>query len=295
MAILGTAAVACEPSSSRPQVPPRCPPPPEPTHVSAVVGTIGKLHLVESRYPLTRLGDVLSGFQPDLVLLGVRSDAFHEDRLEDASFEMTYVRHLARTHGVAVEPVDWFRDEEIGAAEAKAEPWDAVEVARREAEVLSLPRLYTFDRANGDDLLAQTFLAANAQAKNRGGNPIASRRRAWLSTLVAGAVMRHDRPRRVLAYVDVLDRHDVDATLRILGYTARTPIEIVRGAKEVMVPDVPPEVIADYREQLPRARERAAKASGPEKVFWAERVRVLEVAIERKASCCVTQAAVSPR
>src|SRR5690606_16661107 len=94
----------------RPKAPP-CPPPPEPARLSVVVGTIGKMHMVESRYGLARLGDVIAAFKPDLVLLGARVDAFREDRLEDASFEMTYVHQLAKARGIPVEPIDWFREE----------------------------------------------------------------------------------------------------------------------------------------------------------------------------------------
>ncbi|NVL67784.1 hypothetical protein, partial [Escherichia coli] len=94
LTLVGIGALGCEPServpARGPKAPP-CPPPPEPAYQATVVGTIGKMHMVESRYPLSKLGDVLATFKPDLVLVGVRVDPFREGHLEDAPFEMTYV------------------------------------------------------------------------------------------------------------------------------------------------------------------------------------------------------------
>lgn len=294
VAVLGVLALAaCEPQPPRSPKPRPCPPPPEPARSAAVVGTIGKLHLVESRYPLSRLGDVLAAFKPDLVLLGARVDAYRDDRLEDASFEMTYVSHLAKLHGVPVEPVDWRRDDELGAAPAPPDPWDVAPVAEREAQVLRQAPVYTFEEANGDALEERVFFAWKAEARHRGGDPRAARRHAWLQHLAASAVDRHGRPKRVLAFVDVLDRGHVDAALRMLDYAPRSPVEIVAKAKETMAGDVPPEVLRDWSAQLARARARAAAAEGPEKDLWGERARVLDLAVERRAACCVSRAALS--
>ena len=59
LSILAMAIAACEPSerlpnARSPKCPP-CPPPPEPAYQAVVVGTIGKMHMVESRYPLARI------------------------------------------------------------------------------------------------------------------------------------------------------------------------------------------------------------------------------------------------
>src|SRR5688572_25408348 len=109
-AILALCAASCGGSDphEKPKAP-RCPPPPEPSHQAVVVGTIGRMHLAESRYSVTRLAEVLAAFKPDLVLVAVRVDPYREDHLEDASFEMTYVNHLAKARGIPVEPIDWFR------------------------------------------------------------------------------------------------------------------------------------------------------------------------------------------
>jgi hypothetical protein len=269
---------------------PRCPPPPEPAHEAVVVGTIGKMHMVESRYALSRLGDVFAAFKPDLVLVAVRVDAFRQEQLEDASFEMTYAQHLAKSRGVPVEPIDWFRESDLGAPPPAVEPFDVAEIEKRETELLRAPRLYTFEQANGAELGEKILLAAGAAARHRAGDPLATRRRAWIQHLAADAVNRHGKPKRVLAYVDVLERPAVDLVLRGVGYDGKTPVDVLADAKEVLAGgDIPTEVLATYRTQLTRAKERAEKATGPEKLFWEDRARVLDVVVDKKATCCVTQ------
>lgn len=294
---VGLSSVACDPSE---RVPPRgpkarpCPPPPEPAYQAAVVGTIGKLHMVESGYPLSKLGDVLAVFKPDLVLVAVRVDAFREAHLEEATFEMTYVTRLAKQHGVFVEPIDWFRVEDLGADPPPAEPWDEAEIARRDAELLRMPRLYTFENANGDELAQKVMFATASEARHRSGDPVASRRRAWMQHLTSSAVSRHGRPKRVLAYVDVLDRPAVDMVLHGVGYTMKNPVSLLTKSKDVIIPDISADLVSDWRGQLARAHaSRAAAKSPAEKAFWADRERTLEVAVDKRAACCVTQSAVN--
>lgn len=294
LAALAACMIACGPDAHEsPKVPP-CPPPPEPEHQEVVVGTIGKMHMVESRYALSRLGDVFAAFKPDLVLVGVRVDAFRQDELEDASFEMTYVQHLAKARGVPVEPIDWWREADLAAPPAPVEPYDVAEIEKREAAILHAPRLYTFEQANGAEVEEKVLLATAAAARHRGGDPVAARRRAWLQHLAADAVARHGKPRRVLAFVDVLDRPAVDLVLRGVGYDGKTAVDVVAKSKEVLAgADIPGEVLDRYRAQLARAKERAAKATDAEKAFWEDRARVLDVVVEKKAACCVTQAMLS--
>ncbi len=297
LALLALGAVACEPGDRAPARAPKCPPPPpppEPAYQAVVVGTIGKMHMVESRYPLSKLGDVLSTFKPDLVLVAVRVDPFREGHLEDASFEMTYVSHLAKQHGISVEPIDWFREQDFAAPAAAAEPWDAVEIAKKEAEVLSQPQLYTFEQANGAELEQKVLLATGAEARHRGGNPLGARRNAWMQQLAASAVARHDRPKRVLAYVDVLDRPTVDMLLHGVGYDMREPVALVSKSKNEMIADIPGDVMNDWKSQLERAHaKREAAKAGPEKAFWTERERALAIVVDKRATCCVPQAALT--
>jgi hypothetical protein len=277
----------------KPSKAPPCPVPPEPAHQSVVVGTIGKLHMVESRYALARFGDVFAAFKPDLVLVGVRVDAFRADHLEDASFEMTYVQHLAKARGVPIEPIDWFREADLTAPPAPLDPFDVTEIEKREAELLRAPRLYTFEQANSDELLEKMLLATSAAARYRGGDPLSARRRAWIHHLTIDAASRHNKPKRVLAFVDVLDRPQVDLVLHGVGYESRRPVDVVAKSKEVLAggADIPAEVLASYRAQLARAKEHVAKATSgsAERTFWEDRAHVLEVVVDRKAACCVTQ------
>lgn len=292
---LGTTVVACEPASPiparGPKAPP-CPAPPEPAYQAAVVGTIGRMHMVESRYPLSKLGDVLATFKPDLLLVAVRVDPFREGHLEDTSFEMTYVSALARQHGVAVEPIDWFREQDLVAAPAPPEPWDEAEIAKREAAVLTEPRLYTFDQANGAELERRILLATDAEARHRSGNPLVSRRHAWMRHLATSAIERHGLPKRVLAYVDVLDRPTVDLLLHGVGYTMKEPVAIVATSKEEMISDIPRAVLDEWKAQLDRVHANVESAKSPaEKVFWSEREHALRIVVGKRAQCCVTQSA----
>lgn len=295
---LAVCAVACEPQDRAPARSPKCPPPPpppEPAYQAVVVGTIGKMHMVESRYPLSKLGDVLATFKPDLVLVAVRVDPYREGHFEDASFEMTYVNHLAKQHGVSVEPIDWFREQDLAAPAAPADPWDAVEIARKEAEVLGQPQLYTFEQANSAELEQKVLRAKLAEARHRGGDPLGARRSAWMSELAASAVARHDRPKRVLAYVDVLDRPAVDLLLHGVGYETREPALLLSKSKNEMISDeIPTDVMNDWKSQLDRARtKRDAAKSAPEKAFWTDRERALAVVVDKRAACCVPQAALA--
>lgn len=285
-----------------------CPPPPEPLHQAVVVGTIGKLHMVESGYPLARFGDVVAAFKPDLVLVAARVDPFREDRLEDASFEMTYVVQLAKSRGIPVEAIDWFREADL-ATRAPVEPSDEVEIDKRETDVLRAPKLYTFEQANSDELREKILLATSAAARHRGGDPHAARRRGWLEHLTFSATARHGKPARVLAFVDVFDRPVVDSTLHAAGYHGRSPSDVLAKSKEVLADNaISSDVMNTYRAELARAKERASalatspsaregtsgSAPNPEVVFWEDRARVLSLVVERKATCCVTQSMLEP-
>lgn len=278
------------PAESRPKPPP-CPPPPEPEYQSVVVGTIGKLHLVEPRYPLAKLAETMAVFKPDLVLIAARVEPFREDKLEDAPFEMTYVHYLAKARGAAIEPIDWFRLEDLSAAPAPVEPPDEAGIEQRETELLHQPKLFTFEQANDLDLSRKLLLASASEARHRSGAPIASRRRAWMQHLTTDATVRFNRPKKVLAYVDLFDRPLIDMTLSGLGYTSRTPVEVLAKSKESLAAgDVPTEVMSQWRVEGVRARANAGK-SPSEAAFWNERAKVFEVAVEKRGGCCVTQSA----
>jgi hypothetical protein len=290
---VGLLLFGCEPSErvpARGPKPPPCPPPPEPAYQAAVVGTIGKLHMVESQYPLSKLGDVLASFKPDLVLVAVRVDPFREGHLEDASFEMTYIANLAKQHRINVEPIDWFREQDLGAPETPAEPWDEVTIAKKEAEVLAQPKLYNFEQANGAELEEKVLLAQIAEARHRSGNPLVTRRHAWMQHLAASAVSRHGRPKRVLAYVDVLDRPALDMLLHDVGYVMKEPVALVSKSKDEMISDIPADVMNEWRAELDRARSRIEAAKTPaEKAFWTDRQRTLQIVVDKRAACCVPQ------
>lgn len=285
---------ACDPDRARPvaaPAAPACAAPLEAEKQLVVVGTIGKLHMAESRYPISKLGDVMSTFKPDLVLLGVRVDPFREGNYEDASFEMTYLAALAKNRAIPTEAIDWFREHDLAAPPPPVDPPDEAEIAKRGAEILSRPKLYTFEQANGAELAISIFLANTSQQRHRGGNAPWTRRAAWLQHLAIDAVTRHKMPKKVLAFVDVFDRPTVTLAVSAIGYEARDPMTVLRQSSEVMVSDLPPEVLSQYKNQLGRVRERVEKSKGPEKAFWQEREKVLEIVVDKRAACCVTTSA----
>ena len=192
-----------------------------------------------------------------------------------------------------MEPIDWFREQDLGAPPTPADPWDAAEIAKREAAVLDEPRLYTFDQANAAELEQRILLATDAEARNRSGNPLGSRRHAWMQHLAGSAVQRHGRPKRVLAYVDVLDRPAVDLLLHGVGYTMKDPVAMVAKSKEEMIADIPADVMNDWKSQLERAHANAESAKTvTEKTFWTGRQRALRIVVDKRARCCVTRSAV---
>jgi hypothetical protein len=98
-----------------------------------VVRTIHSQHLVQPGDPLVVLRSRLDAFGPDLVLVEARPEAFEHGRLEDGPFEMTYVTLLARLAGRDVAPIDWWREEDVG-AETPA-PDEVVEAWREGVEL----------------------------------------------------------------------------------------------------------------------------------------------------------------
>jgi hypothetical protein len=267
------AIAGCEGGGARPRVAaaPPCPAPVEADKQVIVVGTIGKLHMAEAKYPIAKLGEVMSAFKPDLVLLAVRPDPFRESNYEDASFEMTYVAALAKNRAIPAEGIDWFREQDLVATLPAVDPPTEAENARLGAEILARPKLYPL---------------TTSEQRHRGGNAAWSRRAAWIGHLAVAAIAKHKKPKKVLAFVDVFDRPTVTLALGAMGYEARDPVAVTKQSSEQMMSDLPPEVLGQYKNQLNRVRDRIEKAKGAEKAFWQERERTLAVVVEKRAQCC---------
>lgn len=293
VASLAAALAGCEGGGSRPMVAaaPPCPAPIEADKQVVVVGTIGKLHMAEAKYPLAKLGDVMSAFKPDLILLGVRPDAFREGNYEDASFEMTYLAGLAKNRAIPAEGIDWFREQDLVAPLPAIDPPSDAENARKGAEILARPKLYPFEQANGAELTEAIYLATTSEQRHRGGNPVWSRRAAHIGHFAIEAIAKHKKPKKVLAFVDVFDRPTVMLALGAMGYESRDPVVVSKQANEQMMTDIPPEVLSQYKNQLGRVRERIEKAKGADKAFWQEREKILEVVVDKRAACCVPTSA----
>ena len=111
-----------------------------------------------------------------------------------------------------------------------------------------------------------------------------------MQQLAADAALRHGKPRKILAYVDVFDRPSIDAVLSGVGYVSRTAADVIKASTEALAAgDVPAELVATWQAESERAHARAAKTSAAaEKDFWTDRAKVLDVAVEKKGGCCVT-------
>src|SRR5262245_32830576 len=64
-----------------------------------VVATIHKGHLLQKRYPLALLCQIIDAYRPDLVMVEIRPEPFRAGHYEDGPFEMTAVTFCARRRG----------------------------------------------------------------------------------------------------------------------------------------------------------------------------------------------------
>ena len=107
----GTAAPARAPSSGGAEV--------------MVVGTEHGGHVTTPGYPMSKLGALIDAYKPDLVLVEIRPAPFAMGHYEDGPIEMSYVTLHAKSRGIAVAPIDWWRDEDVGQpiGSVSAGPW----------------------------------------------------------------------------------------------------------------------------------------------------------------------------
>ena len=214
------------------------------------------MHMVESRYPLSKLGDVLAAFKPDLVLVAVRVDAVPRGpprgRLvrDDVRGEP---RQAARRLGRADRLVPRAGPRRRRRARrAVGRGGDRAEGGRRSSAAAAL-----HVRA-GERRRARRRRCSSRPAPRRAIAPAIRWPRAVThgsSTSPRAPSSRHGRPKRVLAYVDVLDRPAVDLAARTASATRRrSPRDRHRKAKEEMIGDIPPDVMGDVEGRSSSAR-----------------------------------------
>ena len=254
---------------------------------SLVVGTAHGGHLRIPDYPLSKLDDLLIAYQPDLVLVEIRPEAFHANRLEDGPIEMTYVTVHARKLGITVEPIDWWLDNEVG----KTYPEDpAVEKAfdtdygPLETET---DRFAPFAVLNSP-MRARAFLEVE-NARSRYGlvaNDHWHRRQSWFHRQATDAIETH-HARRVASFVGFAHRPELDAWLVAMGGTSVSPVAMLTNATAVSPRPVDEDVLAAWRAGAERLRAASSSAASPAKERLERKATSWDVAVARRGQCCI--------
>jgi hypothetical protein len=279
---------------------------PAPAFDAMVVGTAHRGHLTVAGYPFSKLDETLDAFHPDLVLVEIRPQAFAEGRYEDGPIEMSYVTLKARARGIAVEPIDWYLDSDVG-REPNEDPARArayqTEVGILDTEV---DRYDTFEVLNGPKR-AQDFLRVENAAARHGlsDNAAWHRRQSWFHRQAVVAIDRH-HARRVAAFVGFAHRPELDAWLRTAGGRSISPVSalaalpVLPGAKASPAPSsstpssstpVSADVLQVWREGIGRLRRLAETAEPHVRKRLVAKIKYWEIALERRGLCCVDEKA----
>ncbi len=254
------------------------------TFEAVVVGTIHRSHLVEPGYSLSQLAALIEGYKPDLVLVEIRPEPFRQGHLEDGPFEMTYVTWLAQSQGIVVQPIDWFRDDEVG---RDAEPDPGAQPAfERELKALE-PRMkwpLTFEEAHSPEQDATLLMTLNLQARYLGGNGTWNQRQAWFHHQAIEAI-RQRGAHRVMAFVGAFHRPELARHLAEQGGAIRNPRTI--PLPRLGPGKVPEPVVKLWLDGVGRMKALAASAPGKLAESLLSKALYFQVAADRGGECCV--------
>ncbi len=173
---------------------------------------------------LNRLSALIDSYRPDLVLVEIRQEAFKKGWYDDGPFEMTYITSYAQSKGIAVKPIDWYHDEEIGrpqpAAEASAQVDYDRETSRAKSGVVWPP---TYEKPICEDITLRNCLLS------------ISKRDTW-EPRAPGMFVRHvsttmlfkqlKDTRRAMAFVRARHRVELQSYLDDHGGAMRSPLSI---------------------------------------------------------------------
>jgi hypothetical protein len=255
-------------------------------HEAMVVATIHKGHLLQAGYPLTVLRRLVEAYRPDLILVEIRPAPFAAGHYEDGPFEMTYVIDAAARARIPVEPIDWWREEEL----AQEPPLDTADQRSLDDALRKLqePLWPSFELANSPAERARTLRELNAYARYAAGNPLWSRRQAWFHERALAAIEKHGA-RRTLAFVGATHRPELE------GFLQGTGIRVVEPLSVSLPPapseeGVPESVVGKWREGIGRLQTAAESLTGDQRRRLDDKIRYFSVAVERKGRCCVEEA-----
>jgi hypothetical protein len=253
-----------------------------------VLATIHEFHLAQAGFPFSRLGDVMDAYRPDMILVDVPQDALKGTHPEDASIELEYIKHVAGTRSTDLIAVGPEREEQ--AVSPKPEKGDEDALAR-EAGWLGEPGAYnmTFEQANGIDGSLKILGALSARIRYLKGDPDWTRREAWLEQQV-DKVIADKQPKRMLVVVDPINRATLEAHIFERGIGIMNPVKIVADSKEKRDEGaVPTVVLSAWHEHLSKVQDRLHRLRPGQDRSWLEyKVNVLQLAIDKHGSCCVS-------
>jgi hypothetical protein len=264
-----------------------CPkPPPEPDMYAMVIASVHEYHLVTNGYPFSKIGDAMDAFRPDLTVID-EAPVVMKERPEEASVETEYVKYIAGTRASDVEAIATARvDPEV---EFHVEAADDAALKPSDEFMETLVGL-GFEEANSQETAVKIMNAHNARQRFAKGEPNYTRREAWLEKGTDEAIARH-HPKRLLVVVDGSHRPALEAHLREIGAGIRSPVELVRAAKEAREENsVPPLVIKAWTQQLDRLRERLSsmKKDSPQRQWMQTQANIMQAAVDRNGQCCVS-------
>lgn len=267
--------------------PKECPkPPPEPDMYAMVIASVHEYHLVTTGYPFSKIGDAMDAFRPDLTVIDEAPDVMKE-RPEEVSVETEYVKYIAGTRASDVEPIATSRvDPDV---ESRIEPADESALKPFDELMDSIVGL-SFEEANSTETATKIMNAHNARQRLAKGEPNYTRREAWLEKGVDDVIARK-RPKRLLVVIDGSHRPAMEAHLRQIGAGMKSPIDLVRAAKETREENsVPPLVVKAWSQQLDRLRDRLSrmKKDSPGKQWLQGQANIIQAAVDRQGACCVS-------
>jgi hypothetical protein len=280
--------ITCVPPEKPAQSAPKeCPkPPPEPDMYAMVISTVHEYHLVTSGYPLSKIGDAMDAFRPDLTVIDEMPDVMKE-RPEEASVETEYVKYIAGTRASDVEPIAPARvDPDV---EFKVDPADDAALKPFDDFMDTLLGM-SFEEANSHETTIKIMNAHNARQRLAKGEPNYTRREAWLEKGLDDVIARR-HPKRIMVVVDGSHRPAIEAHLREIGAGIKQPVEMVRASKESREENtVPPLVIKAWTQQLDRLRDRLSrmKKDTPQRQWLQTQANILQAAVDRNGQCCVS-------
>jgi hypothetical protein len=290
--LLVLAACALPEEQKKPKTPvAQCPP--EPPIKGMVLATIHQYHLANSGYPFSRIGDVLDAYRPDLVLVDVGEATLKGAHPEDGPLELEYVKYVAGTRSTDVVAIGL--DSEDPPIAPKAEKSDDDALAKEGGSFDATAMNLSFEDANGVEQSHKLLAQLNARTRYIKGNPDWARHEAWLE-YAADKAIADKKAKNVLAIVEPIYRPALEAHFYEMGLGIKNPVKVVAASPDKRdESQVPSEVLATWHDNLAALQNRVHRLHAGTDRAWLEfKVNVLQLAIDRHGTCCVTLDMVTP-